>query len=221
MSPNPPRVSRADRRARTVADLVATARAAFLADGYSATSLDAIAEAAGYSKGAVYSNFKDKPSLCHAVLADIHFEKMHEVQSLTPTSDEVDVEAFVAEFGDWLRRSLGDIEWTMLEFEYVALSRGNQSVREGIIELRTEVRDAVAELLTRVLGGLLPTESGDDEFGLPTPTELADLVLSTGIGLSVQRAVDPSVSVEPAIDILTTAASLFTALGMDGPRATD
>lgn len=204
-------MSRADRRARTVADLVATAREAFLRDGYSATSLDAIAEAAGYSKGAVYSNFTDKPSLCGAVLADIHDEKMREVQALLPASDdaEIDVESFVADFGDWIRRSLGDIEWTMLEFEYVVLSRGNQSVLDAIVEMRSSVSDVIAQLLSRVLGNLLPAEPSDGDLALPTAKELADLVLSTGIGLSVQRAVDPNVSVEPAVDILRSVTALL------------
>ena len=54
--------------------LVETARAMFLRDGYAATSLEKVAEEAGFSKGAVYSNFDGKDDLCLAVLETIHHE---------------------------------------------------------------------------------------------------------------------------------------------------
>ncbi|WP_353108468.1 TetR/AcrR family transcriptional regulator [Gordonia sp. (in: high G+C Gram-positive bacteria)] len=204
MPPETARMSRSDRRAKTVADLVTTARTAFLRDGYAATSLDAIAEAAGYSKGAVYSNFKDKPTLCRAVLVDIHDEKMAEIADLAPGDGEVDPIRFVDGLADWLRRSLGDMEWTMLEFEYAALARNNPDVKESIATLRYEISETIASQLTRVFGDSLAIS---DAFG--TPHDIADLILSTGIGLSVQRAIDPRVSVEPAISILTAVAALL------------
>lgn len=40
----------------------------FAEDGYHAASVDRIAREAGFSKGAVYSNFEDKPSLFLAVM---------------------------------------------------------------------------------------------------------------------------------------------------------
>lgn len=205
-------MSRADKRARTIVDLLATAREAFLRDGYGATSLDAIAEAAGYSKGAVYSNFKDKPTLCRAVLEDIHREKMRELAALTPEAESTDIAQFVDDLADWLRRTLGDVGWTMLEFDYAVLSRNNPTVRDNIVELRTEVSETIAGLLDQVLGDLLSRAAEQIGTDVPTSRELADLVLSTGIGLGVQRAVDPTVSVEPAIDILTSAAALVAAM---------
>lgn len=68
-------MSRAERQARTREQLLATARALFLRDGYFATSLERVADAAGYSKGAVYSNFAGKDELCRAVLDEIHTEQ--------------------------------------------------------------------------------------------------------------------------------------------------
>ena len=54
------RLTRPESQARTRAELIATARDLFLSDGYAGTSLERVAEAAGYSKGAVYSNFASK-----------------------------------------------------------------------------------------------------------------------------------------------------------------
>ena len=66
-------LTQAQRKQRTSAGLVETARGLFLERGFHATSLDEIAEAAGYSKGAVYSNFGGKAELFLAVL-DAHLE---------------------------------------------------------------------------------------------------------------------------------------------------
>jgi len=63
-----------ERRARTFAALVEAAAAAFARSGYDGVSLDAIATAAGLSKGAVYTHFQTKLDLfltvTSATLAD-------------------------------------------------------------------------------------------------------------------------------------------------------
>lgn len=58
-----PRLSRAEAQTRTRELLLTAARRLFVRDGYARTSLDGIAEAAGFSKGAVYSNFDGKEEL--------------------------------------------------------------------------------------------------------------------------------------------------------------
>jgi AcrR family transcriptional regulator len=65
------RLSRADRKERTRAELVAAAREVFLSRGFHGASLEEISEQAGYTKGAVYSNFAGKNGLFLAVL-DAH-----------------------------------------------------------------------------------------------------------------------------------------------------
>src|SRR6185437_14791237 len=69
-----PRLTQAERKERTRAELVSTARSVFLERGFHGASLDEIAEEAGYSKGAVYSNFAGKDALFLAVL-DAQFEQ--------------------------------------------------------------------------------------------------------------------------------------------------
>src|SRR5215203_6722049 len=61
------RLTRQQRRERTRDDLVAAADRCFVEGGFHATSLDQIAAAAGYTKGAVYSNFASKEDLFFAV----------------------------------------------------------------------------------------------------------------------------------------------------------
>ena len=61
------RLTRAERREQTRDDLIAAADRLFVEGGFHATSLDQIAAAAGYTKGAVYSNFASKEDLFLAV----------------------------------------------------------------------------------------------------------------------------------------------------------
>jgi AcrR family transcriptional regulator len=60
-------MTRDERRTRTRQDLVEAAERLFTTGGFHATSVDAVADAAGYTKGAVYSNFASKEELFLAV----------------------------------------------------------------------------------------------------------------------------------------------------------
>jgi AcrR family transcriptional regulator len=61
------RMSRAERRERTREELLTAAEACFVSRGFHATSVDQVAERAGYTKGAVYSNFATKEDLFFSV----------------------------------------------------------------------------------------------------------------------------------------------------------
>jgi AcrR family transcriptional regulator len=66
-APTPP-PSRAERQRRTRTALIHAAREVFSRDGYHGASLETIANEAGFSKGAVYSNFESKAALFLAVM---------------------------------------------------------------------------------------------------------------------------------------------------------
>src|SRR4051812_6662811 len=59
--------TRAERQARTRTELIDAAERLFTGEGFHATSLGAVADEAGYTKGAVYSNFASKEDLFFAV----------------------------------------------------------------------------------------------------------------------------------------------------------
>jgi AcrR family transcriptional regulator len=65
----PARRTQAERREATTSALVDAARDLFAGDGYSATSLDAVAAKARVTKGAVYHHFDGKQQLFEAVFA--------------------------------------------------------------------------------------------------------------------------------------------------------
>lgn len=66
-SPSPP-PTRAQRQRETREALIGAARLVFARDGYHGANLETIANEAGFSKGAVYSNFASKAELFLAVM---------------------------------------------------------------------------------------------------------------------------------------------------------
>ncbi|MGC7194485.1 helix-turn-helix domain-containing protein, partial [Mycobacteroides abscessus subsp. abscessus] len=64
------RLSRAEKRVQTRQRLLDAAAETFARKGFATASLDEIAEAAGFSIGAVYSNFASKDDLFAQLMAD-------------------------------------------------------------------------------------------------------------------------------------------------------
>lgn len=189
-----PRLTRSESQARTRAELLATARDLFLTDGYAATSLEKVADAAGYSKGAVYSNFRGKKELCLEVLDLIHSTKFEEVASLI-AENRSDLEAMLARLQEWAERTLGDVGWTMLEFEFIAATRHDAEVRAALTSTLAMAHGMVLALvnsLTAATGARLPLPAED----------AARSILSLGVGLGIQRALDPTVSARIVTDNL-------------------
>src|SRR5437763_816587 len=61
-------LTREEKKAQTRERLIDAAATVFAEKGFAATSLDEVADAAGLTKGAVYSNFENKEDLVRAVL---------------------------------------------------------------------------------------------------------------------------------------------------------
>ncbi|MCZ4554685.1 TetR/AcrR family transcriptional regulator [Rhodococcus maanshanensis] len=179
------RLTRSESQAQTRTNLIATARDLFLADGFAATSLEKVAEEAGYSKGAVYSNFRNKNELCLEVLQLIHVTKGAEVAEVM--SRQAPLEERLTAFEDWAQRTLGDVGWTTLEFEFIVLARHDSELRAALVASLDMARGIVAALLDAL------TASG--EVTLPMSVDdAATSVLSMGVGLGIQRAIDPTIS---------------------------
>ncbi|MGW7383346.1 TetR/AcrR family transcriptional regulator [Streptomyces sp. NPDC054794] len=187
------RLSRAESQERTRERLVATARDLFLRNGYGATSLSEVAEAAGFSKGAVYSNFRGKGHLCLAVLDDIRTEQLNLLTE--SVMRDARIEDRLATFTAWGEAHIGDEAWTTLEVEFLTQARHDDELRREITARVVAIRQALAQLLDA-----LARELG---ASLAMPAEQAAMtLLSLGIGLGIQRITDPAVPTTVLTDTL-------------------
>src|SRR2546430_16293800 len=64
------RLSRNERKAQTRAELIDAAARVFARRGYHGTTVDDVAEEAGFTKGAFYSNFESKEDVFVELVAD-------------------------------------------------------------------------------------------------------------------------------------------------------
>jgi AcrR family transcriptional regulator len=199
-----PRLTRAESQARTRAQLLTTARELFLRDGYLPTSLDRVAETAGFSKGAVYSNFQGKDELCVAVLDQIRAERASEIIELlrAPTVDER-----MRRFEEWAEQVIGDPQWTTLELEFAV-----HAAREP--RLREELGGRIS-LMGAAVEAMIKTAADNDGASPVLPEdELGIALLAMGVGLGFFRSFAPMISVRALVDSVRIMAGL-------GPAATE
>jgi AcrR family transcriptional regulator len=200
------RLTRAESQALTRERLIATATRAFLRDGYTATSLEKVADEAGYSKGAVYSNFRNKDELCLAALDAIRTEQMARITAAVAGSSSL--EERLAAVQEWAERTIGNESCTVLEVEFVIHTRHDRRLRTELARRDETVRDVIASVLT----------DGAAQFGigLPMPAdELATALLSLGIGLGLWRAIDPGVPARVLTDTIRALAGRAAARTVD------
>lgn len=190
-----PRLTRAESQARTRDLLVATARELFLRDGYHATSLEKVADEAGFSKGAVYSNFRNKDELCLAVLDQIHNDEI--AKAVADVGASPSLEEGIAGFERWSERMIGDEGWTTLEVEFALQARRDPVLRQELADRDRAIRDVIATVLVARL---------DDNATLD-PRDMATALLSLGIGLGMQRVIDPTIPVDVLVKTLRALAT--------------
>jgi AcrR family transcriptional regulator len=140
------RLTHAERKERTRGNLVATAHKAFLEHGFHGASIDEIAEEAGYSKGAVYSNFAGKDDLFLAVL-DAYAEHRAGVLADALFDEESIEDSFRAVARSIVAADEGEPRWTPLVLEFWAHASRRPALRAAVAERRERFFTIVAGLI--------------------------------------------------------------------------
>ncbi|MFO0612770.1 MAG: TetR/AcrR family transcriptional regulator [Polyangiaceae bacterium] len=185
------RLGRSESQQQTKERLVATAERLFLRDGYNATSIDRVAEAAGFSKGAVYSNFANKDELCLAVLDALHAREVAAIA--TAFAAKRSMKGRLAAFEAWAEKMIGDEGWTRLEMEFAIHARKHAKLMRELASRDRAVRAGLSALVTAQRDGA--------ERALDAEA-VALALLSLGIGLGFQRMIDPEISVRVLTDVV-------------------
>jgi AcrR family transcriptional regulator len=144
------RLARAERKERTKGEVVEAARTVFLRRGFHAASLDEIAEEAGYTKGAVYSNFASKDELFLGVL-DAHFERRMRRYTDAALDEQTLDEAYRAVAGLMFEEDRREPEWAPLLLEFWAHASRRERLRAAVVERRERFLNAVAALIEELV----------------------------------------------------------------------
>ncbi len=174
------RMTQAERREGTREQVLAAAARVFARRGFHGTSLDAIAEEAGFSRGAVYYNFADKEELFLELLDRRCAERAQDLREVFSGTEEDDVlatsqRAQVAA-DQALDAMMGDTEWRALYLEFLAHAARDPAFRRRFSRRCDDMRGALDEVVaqrTAPVAGALGME----------PEQLALVIDALGSGL--------------------------------------
>jgi AcrR family transcriptional regulator len=190
--------------------LLEAAAVVFAQNGFHGSTLDEVAATAGFTKGAVYSNFKSKEDLFLALLDD---RADRQAQAITRELRDGD-----AGGGDQLPRiseivnRTWDDAWSTLFLEFVLYASRNPQARAKLTASVERRRRVVVQML----------ESEYNRMGARprfSTSILAVISIALFDGLGIGRLVDPATFTEETLD--ETLAFLYATIGFDGPRQSE
>lgn len=178
------RLTRAERREQTRQELVLAAEECFVTGGFHASSVEQVADRAGYTKGAVYSNFASKEDLFFAIYQRRVEQVLTEV---VPGLRQAGAEqAF-----DWLatatvERRGRDDGWLAVFFEFWAHVLRHPELRERFAAIHARFLEPLAETVRQL--------AEDRGLALPTDVNAGQVALAWNameIGLGLERLTQP------------------------------
>jgi AcrR family transcriptional regulator len=184
-SPGKKRLNRAEAKARTRELLITSAARTFAEKGFAGASVDEIAEAAGFSVGALYSNFANKEQLFLAVLSTRAVSRVAEAAHILDDS-ETGIQDPLEALGRLLIDVADkDIGFAQLQAEFWLYAVRNPSVLETFAARMQEPREA----LKRLVGTKIERDGNPGDVPV---SNVAVVVHALFQGLVQQRRVDPA-----------------------------
>ena len=168
-----------ERRADTRQRLLAAARDLIAERGVAGASIDALAEAADRTSGALYSQFGNKDGLLLALLD--HWKEA----TATAIAAEFEATSSVdgrlgALWANFVNPPDNGEAWVLLEHELWLYACRNAAAQDQVAARYHSAREQLA--------GALPVAAASQG---PAPVEAATLVIALMIGLEMQRRLDP------------------------------
>lgn len=183
----PGRLTRRESQEATCARLIEAAEKVFIRFGFEASSVERIAAAAGFSRGAFYSNFRDKEALFMAVLNRRRLaisDALGEVFRREPI-----VAKRLPAARNWYVRQKQQKRWVILEMEFTLRAARNRAVRVRLAALRRQELDTYSALVAKHFS----------EIGLPPidrPETIAIALMAVVHGLDSLSLIETDRTVE-------------------------
>jgi AcrR family transcriptional regulator len=175
-------MSRLEKQQRTRVALLRSASKLFCRRGLEGTSVDDVAQAAGYTKGAFYANFKSKEELFLVMLDERFSQELERLDRTLAGTDDPDTEARTAA-ADFIHFASDD-EWPRLYFEFAAHAARNEDFRQELATRQRAMRNRVVKVYERWA----------KDFPAEPPLPLADIAAMTYFmadGFLVDRLIEP------------------------------
>jgi AcrR family transcriptional regulator len=139
------RLSRVEQTEQNRERVLEAARRIFMARGFHTATLDQIADEAGFSKGAIYSQFESKADV-FLTLLERRIEERAERQARFAAQLE-GVEDFAALHAEMARISSADPAWRLLVIEFRVFAARDKALARRYAQLHRRTLEAVASLL--------------------------------------------------------------------------
>jgi AcrR family transcriptional regulator len=179
----PPRLTRDQQRHQTRERLLSSALEVFEARGYAESSLEEIAERAGYTRKAVYSNFTGKSELLLEIVErrfQSHIDRIEAVldKETSPERKTIDVGSM---FADYLGEERA---WGKLFHEFCSVASQDEKISSRF--------RACFRARKQIIVRLVESEVRRRGIELTTPIERVVMgIFALFTGLSVEKMIDP------------------------------
>jgi AcrR family transcriptional regulator len=175
-------ITRAQQQANTRQRLLEVAEATFLEKGYYGSSVALVSRRAGFSTGALYSNFASKETLVLEVMDRHVAEQAQRLAVAVTTADSV--REVLTKVSAWFADLLNDDpRWTALEVEFTISAAGKPALARQLIHRQKLIREGLAEILRQQADRFATSLALDADT-------LAEAILSLGDGLAVRKLLD-------------------------------
>src|SRR3954470_5006765 len=142
------KMTRIEQAAATREALLAAARTVFLRSGYHGATVEAVAQEAGYTTGALYSRFGGKADLFLALLEQRIDDRTAQLRALLaqPSPDGLAVTR------QWAQILRADLAWTLLVVEFLVHAARDPELSRRFAEQHDRLARTLTDVLTRMHG---------------------------------------------------------------------
>jgi AcrR family transcriptional regulator len=189
-------LTRREKQQRTRQSLLKAASEMFCQRGLDGASIDEVAQAAGYTKGAFYANFKSKEELFLVMLDERFSEELERLDQILAGTHEPREEAATAA-ADFIHFAT-DEAWQRLSFQFLAYAARNEDFRQELATRQHAMRHRMGEVFARWKKG----------FGAEPPLPIEDITAMTfymADGFLAGRIIEPDLPDE----LYTTMVGVF------------
>jgi AcrR family transcriptional regulator len=189
--PQSPRATQAARTAATRRKLIDSAARIFARDGFEAARLEDIAAAAGYTRGALYANFKDKEDLFFALLEDWIGERVSELDELLRKEAQHPADKLHT-LRNYYAQCAKDRRLVLLSLEFTLYAIRHPAAHARLRTRKRRLRAHGTELIREVVRSPGSFEAGEARDALRVSARATTAALSAlSNALLLEHVVDP------------------------------